>query len=75
MKEIRNVVLSNKVNSLVSFIDSATPEERLELADEIHKVYLRMGSDAGKEMMQDLEKYARNGEQKKPTPVPAEVSK
>lgn len=69
MQTLKTAYCNSKINWLISFIDSSTPEERQELAREIHEVYKRMESNGGKKLMKSLEKYA----QKKPTSVAAEV--
>lgn len=80
MKEIRNEKLKNQIKVLIEIIDQASPEERVKLAEEIRMKKEKMESKAGKELMGDLECYARNGFiqiniQQKPTSGAAEVSK
>ena len=62
------------MSELKSLISSATEEEKMEMADEIHDLYTRMESAGGKRFMKEIEEFTRN-QLKKLTPVAAEVSK
>lgn len=79
MKEIKDEKLRSSVKELIEAIDQATPEDRIRLADDIHTLYERMESKGGKELVEDLENYARYGYlqinvQQKPTSGATEIS-
>lgn len=63
------------MSELKSLISSATDEEIIEMADEIHDLYTRMESVGGKSFMKEVEEFARNQVKKEPTSVTAEISK
>lgn len=75
MQTLKTAYPNKKINWFVSFIDSSTPKERQELADEFHEVYTRMESLGGKQFMRNLEDHARCGAQKKPTSAATEAGK
>lgn len=80
MKYIKDEKLRRNVKIIIDVIEQSTPEERIKLADEIHGLYEKMESKGGKELIEDLENFARYGFlkiniQQKPTSGATEVSR
>ncbi|EKR9303101.1 hypothetical protein P9705_001554 [Enterococcus faecalis] len=52
-------ILREEKNFLIKLIDSATEEERLNLANNLHDLNKRLKSKAAKHWAKELENYAR----------------
>lgn len=63
-------ILQKEKNFLINEIDSATEEERLTLADNLHDLNRKLKSKAAKHWAKELENYARK---KEPTSSTNEV--
>lgn len=80
MRGIRNQELRKSIEFLIELIDVATMEERLRIADELAELNKKLESKGAKELIEDLENYARYGFieveiKQKPTSGATEMSK
>ena len=79
-RSIGDEELRTRIQVLVDVIAESTSDERLRIADEMHELYGRVESEGAKELVSDLENYARYGfiqievKKQKPTSGATEIS-